>query len=245
MDLTSSTGLACRGRISLRLHDAHTGQLVAQRRVDNLIVTSGLSFLASALNYGLIASRNSAWGNPYSVLADTYGAVGTSTTAATAGQTALVAEVGRAVVSNSAVASAVLTYDAFFPTSLGNGTLQEVGWFGSANLIAPTLASALVSTVTYTSLAVQQLTGTIPNASTLILGYGTGTTQTVTTTAQANPGDTSITVSSFTASANFAAGTAAAYAPGTLIDRAVLGLPVTKTSAQTMTLELQLTLVSG
>jgi len=241
----AADSLACHGRITLRLYDAQTRLLVAQRRVDNLIVTSGLSVLATALNYGLIASRNTTWGNPYATPGDTYGAVGTSTTPAASGQTSLVAEVGRAVVSNAAVASAVLTYDAFFPTSLGNGILNEVGWLGSANLLTPSLTSAVNSGSTYTTLAVQQVVGVIPSSATLILGYGTGTTQTVTTTAQANPGDTSIAVSSFTAAASFAAGSLVAYAPGTLIDRAVLGSPVTKTAAQTMTLELQITLAAG
>lgn len=245
LTLPARTGLACHGRITLKLHDARTRLLVAQRRVDNLIVTTGLSFLASALNYGLIASRNTAWGSPYSILADTYGAVGTSNTAAASGQTALQAEVGRAIVSNSAVAAAVITLDAFFSTQLGNGVLNEVGWLGSANLLTPSLTSAVNSGSTYTTLAVQQVVGTIPTSSTLVLGYGTGTTQAVTTSAQANVGDTTISVSSFTASASFPAGTLIGYTPGTLIDRAVLGSPVTKTSAQTMTLELQLTLAAS
>lgn len=245
MEVRGVSGLTCRGRIRLVLRDATTGRVTARRTVDNLIVTTGIAFLATALNYGLIVSRNTTWGSPYTAPGDTYGAVGTSTTAASAGQTALVAEVGRAVVSNSAVSAGLLTYDAFFPTSLGNGTLNEVGWLGTAGYVAPALTSALNSGTNYTTLAVGGLIGTIPTSSTLTLGYGTGTTQTVTTTSQVTAGATSIPVSSFTASANFAAGALAAYTPGTLIDRAVLVSPVTKTSAQTMTLELQLTLLSG
>jgi hypothetical protein len=220
--------------------------MLARRRTNNLIVTSGIALLASALNYSLVLTENAGWGSPYAApVGAMYGAVGLSSTAATAGQTALLSEVGRAVVSNSAVSAGVLSYDFFFPTSLGNGTLNEVGTLGQGSLLTPALTVALTSGNVSTTLTVGGVVGTIPNASTLTVGYGTATTQQVTTTSQVTAGATSIPVSSFTANANYAAGALVAYTPGTLIDRAVLGSPVTKTNAQTMTLNLSVTLISG
>jgi hypothetical protein len=144
------------------------------------------------------------------------------------------------------VSAGLLTYDFFLPTSLGNGTIAELGTFAAANLLTPTLSAQITSGTTgITTLSISGLVGTIPSGATLTLGYGTTTVQTVTTTGQVTTGASSIPVSSFTASATFAAGANVGYAPGTLIDRAVLGSPITKTSAQTMTVDLSLTLVSA
>jgi hypothetical protein len=244
--LTAAEGLACRGRMAITIRDAATGLVVARREAPNVIVTTGIALLAQALNYALVLAENTTWGSPYSPpVGAMYAAVGTDNTPASAGQTALGAEIGRAVVSNSAVAAGVLTYDFFLPTSLGNGTIRELGTFGAAGLLTPALTSALTSGSTYTTLAVSGVVGTIPSGSTLTLGYSTGTTQTVTTSAPVNIGDTTISVSSFAAAANFAAGTLVAYAPGTLIDRVVLLSPVVKTGAQTATVSLSLTLTSA
>jgi hypothetical protein len=240
-----AAGIACYGRLTLALHDAATGRLVGRRTADNLIVTSGLAALASTLNYALVLSQNASWGSPYTAPGAFYGAVGTSSTAASAGQTAMVAEIGRSVVSNSAVSAANLTYDFFFGTGQANGTIAEVGTFSGANLLTPALTSALTSGNTYTSLAIAGLVGTIPTASTLTIGYGTGTTQQVTTTGQVTAGASSVAVSSFVANSAYPATTPVAYTPGTLVDRAVLGTPIVKAASQTMTLELLLTLASG
>lgn len=238
--------LGARGRLALTLRDAATGRVLRREAADNLIVTSGITLLAQGLNYALVLAENTAWGNPYTApIGAMYGAVGTSSTAASAGQTALLAEVGRAVVSNAAVGATTLGYDFFFPTTLGNGSLREVGVLGAANLLTPALTSAVNSGSTYTSLAVGGVVGTIPTSTALTLGYGSGTTQTVTTSAPVAIGATTIAVSSFVASATFAAGSLVGYAPGTLIDRAVLASPVVKTAAQTLTLNLTLTLISA
>lgn len=241
--MDTSDGVRVRGRLRLVLRDAATGRVQARREVGNLIVTSGIALLGQALNYALVLDENASWGSPYTPpVGAMCGVVGTSSTAVAAGQTALGAEIGRALVSNAAVAASTLGYDFFFPTSAAIGTIAEVGAVGAAAYLAPTLTAARNSGSTYTSLPVAGLTGTIPAGASLRLGYGTGTTQTVTTTSQAVAGDSSIAVSSFTASATFAAGAVAGYVPGTLIDRAVLAVPVAKSAAQTMTLSLTLTL---
>jgi hypothetical protein len=244
--IRDEAAIRCRGRLHLTTHDATTGHLAAERHVDNLIVTSGIALLCQALNYALVLAENPGWGNPYSPpVGAMYGAVGTSATAAVAGQTALLSEIGRAQVTNSAVGSNTLSYDFFFPTGIGNGTLSEVGVLGAAAFLVPTLTASLNSGSTYTALTVGGVIGTIPTGSTLILGYGSGTKQSVTTTAPVAVGAASIPVASFTAAATFASGTTVAYVPGILIDRAVLAVPVVKTGAQTMTLNLSLTLASA
>lgn len=244
--ISTREAVGCRGWLTLTVRDAATGTVVRREVVDNLIVTGGIALLAQALNYTLILTENAGWGSPYSApVGALYGAVGTSATAASAGQTALLAEVGRAVVSNAAVSSATLGYDFFFPTTLGNGTLAEAGVLGVATLVTPVLTASVNSGSTYTALTVGGVVGAIPTSAPLVLGYGTGTTQAVTTSAPVSIGDTSIAVASFVASATFTTGTLIGYIPGTLIDRAVLATPVTKTTAQTMTMNLTLTLISA
>lgn len=77
-----------------------------------------------------------------------------------------------------------------------------------------TLASALTSGTAYTSLPTTALTVPIPSGTSLTLGSGS-TTQTVTTSASAAIGDTAIAVSSFTANADYASGTAVSFTPVT------------------------------
>jgi hypothetical protein len=64
-----------------------------------------------------------------------------------------------------------------------------------------------------TSLAVAALPAAIPSGTNLTIGYGGGSTQTVTTSALASQGATSISVTSFTSNATYAAGTAVVPQP--------------------------------
>lgn len=76
--------------------------------------------------------------------------------------------------------------------------------FGSTST---TLTTALVSATAYTSLAVQALSAPVQIGDSIIIGTG-ATTQTVTASANAAVGATSISVNSFTANAAYAVGTA-------------------------------------
>lgn len=67
------------------------------------------------------------------------------------------------------------------------------------------LSGALASGTAYTNLSVAALTGAIASGSTITIGTG-GTTQTVTTSAYAAIGDTTISVNSFTANAAYTIG---------------------------------------
>jgi hypothetical protein len=86
----------------------------------------------------------------------------------------------------------------------------------SAQAGSTTLQTALTNGQTgVTSLTVAALPASIPSGTTLTIGYGTGTTQNVTTSALANSGATSITVTSFTANAAYAVGTNVVPVPTT------------------------------
>lgn len=245
MVLNGGSRLGVVGHLSITVRDAATGRVVDARRSHNLFVDTGLAYVASALNYGLVYALNASWGSPYSPPGAFYAAVGTDVTAVDATNTALGFEIGRAAVSNGAVSNAILSYDAFMSTGTGNGTINEIGLFGNADYQVPVLTAGLLSGSSYTSLTVGGLIGTIPTGATLTLNYGAATVQAVTTAAQANPGDTSITTVSFVAAQDFAAGTVAAYTPGVLIDRTVLVTPATKAASQTATVNLTVALESG
>lgn len=77
-----------------------------------------------------------------------------------------------------------------------------------------TLTTALTNGQTgVTSLAVAALPAAIPSGTTLQIGYGTGQTQNVTTSASAAQGATSISVTSFTSNAAYGVGTAVVPVP--------------------------------
>lgn len=89
-------------------------------RAKNMVVTAGLNLLRDLLDQtqGPI----------------TYFAVGTNNTAPAAGQTALLGEVYRQVVSQRDKASAQIVHRCFVPTTAGNGnTLQEAALFNASS----------------------------------------------------------------------------------------------------------------
>lgn len=86
----------------------------------------------------------------------------------------------------------------------------------AANAGSTTLTTALTNGQTgVVSLAVAALPASIPSGTSLVIGYGTGQTQTVTTSALASSGATSISVTSFTANAAYAIGTNVVPSPTT------------------------------
>lgn len=86
----------------------------------------------------------------------------------------------------------------------------------SAQAGSTTLQSALSNGQTgITALTVAALPAAIPSGTTLTIGYGTGTTQNVVTSALANSGATSISVTSFTANAAYSVGSNVVPVPTT------------------------------
>ena len=99
-----------------------------------------------------------------------------------------------------------------------NNAGSAIGIFNQIAIAAQagstTLTTALTNGQTgITSLAVASLPAAIPSGTSLVIGYGGGTTQTVTTSAAAASGATSISVTSFTANAAYAVGTAVVPSP--------------------------------
>lgn len=115
--------LKATGELQIVLRDAN-GNIKEQKTVPNLVVTVGRNAIASRLT-----------GTATAVMS--HMAVGTSSTAASAGQTTLVAEIGAsrtalAVAGGTAAANEV-TYSCTFPAGTGTGAVTEAGLFNAAS----------------------------------------------------------------------------------------------------------------
>jgi hypothetical protein len=86
----------------------------------NLVVTTGKGFVASRMV-----------GTGAAVMS--HMAVGTSSTAAAAGQTTLSTEIGRVALTSGTASAAVVTYSATFPAGTGTGALVEAAIFNAAS----------------------------------------------------------------------------------------------------------------
>lgn len=111
------------GSLKIELFDEH-GNLKDVREIENLIVNSGIAFIAQRL----ISTPT----------AMSHMAIGTGTTAASAAQTALVAEVGRVALTSSTNITTTVTNDtvqyvASFPAGTGTGAITEAGIFNAAS----------------------------------------------------------------------------------------------------------------
>ena len=97
-----------RGRVVVRLN----GDVIQE--LDNLVVTAGKGYVASRMK-------------DTSATAMSHMAVGTSNTAAAAGQTALVGESARVALTSTTVSGADVVYVGTFPAGTGTATLNEAG----------------------------------------------------------------------------------------------------------------------
>jgi len=104
------------GAVSIKLFDANGG-VKDERKIQNLVVTAGKTFIAASM---LKTTVNTP-------IAMTDMAVGAGTTAAAAGDTALVSELGRVTLASSSSAANVVTYTATFPAGTGTGAVTEAG----------------------------------------------------------------------------------------------------------------------
>jgi len=108
------------GKVLIEIRDAKTGSLKYSKTADNMFVTAGKNSLADAL-------RGTTANNKGEI---TYCALGTNSTAPALGNTALGTELFRKLVSVRTVSGNIATFQTFFTTSEGNGTLREAGLFG-------------------------------------------------------------------------------------------------------------------
>ena len=104
------------GKLNIVVRDEN-GKVKEDFTVPNLVVTTGLAF---------IAGRMKDTGGSYTIpAAMTHMAVGSGTTVAAAGQTALVTEVARVALTSSTVTGESIAYVASYAAGTGTGALTE------------------------------------------------------------------------------------------------------------------------
>jgi hypothetical protein len=108
---------------------AADGSIKEDRLFKNLVVTTGKNFVASRMV-----------GTASAVMS--HMAIGSGTTAAAAGDTALESELGRVALAGGSASGAVATYTATFPAGTGTGAVTEAGIFND-----PTAGTMLCRTV--------------------------------------------------------------------------------------------------
>jgi hypothetical protein len=96
------------------------GQIKEEHEFKNLVVTVGKNFVASRM-VGVAANVMS------------HMAIGSSSTAAAVGDTALGAELGRVALASGSATAAVVTYTATFPAGTGTGAVVEAGIFNASS----------------------------------------------------------------------------------------------------------------
>ena len=106
-------GFNLKGKVEVRLNDE------VVRNIDNLVVTDGKEFVASSM---IKTTSNSP-------AAMSHMAIGSGSTAAAAGNSALGSQLGRVALTGGTgtVSGAVVTYVATFPAGTGTGAVTEAG----------------------------------------------------------------------------------------------------------------------
>jgi len=114
-----SENLKLKGRLNIVLFD-ESGNVKDEREVDNLVVTAGLTFIASRMTAATAGVMS-------------HMALGTGTTAASAGQTDLVSIAGsRVAITGATPGSTNVVYTATFAAGVSTGAITEAGIFNAA-----------------------------------------------------------------------------------------------------------------
>jgi len=100
-----------KGQLSILLID-EMGVVKDERDLDNLVVTAGKGYIASRMKDATATAMS-------------HMAIGTGTTAAAAGQTALVTEANRQALTSTNVSGGQITYSSTFGNGQGTGALTE------------------------------------------------------------------------------------------------------------------------
>jgi len=107
------------GKLQIELFDEF-GKLKSSETVDNLVVTSGLSFIASRMNDASATTMS-------------HMAIGSGSTAAVLANTTLGTELGRVALTSTSVTTNAVTYAASFGAGVGTGAITEAGLFNAAS----------------------------------------------------------------------------------------------------------------
>ena len=107
------------GTLSVVLKDSE-GNTKEERQIKNLVVTSGLTYIASRMKDATATAMG-------------YMAIGTGTTAAAAGNTALVTELDRNAVTSVTATGAAIAYITTWAAGDGTGAITEAGIFNATS----------------------------------------------------------------------------------------------------------------
>ena len=139
--------LGATGRPNVVLFDAD-GHVKESRDIPNLVVTTGLAYIASRMKDATATAM-------------THMAVGSSTTAAAAGDTALGTQIGsRVALTSTTVTSNAVVYVASFGAGVGTGAITEAGIF-NASTSGTMLCRTVFSVVNKAAADTLQITWTI------------------------------------------------------------------------------------
>lgn len=126
------TQFTVKGRLLIEVIRANGTRDLIEK--DNLVVTTGLGFIASRMKDA-------------SATAMSHMAIGSSSTAPAAGNTTLGSELGRVDLTSTTVTNSQVAYVATFPAGTGTGTIEEAGLF-NATPAGTMLSRALTGTIT-------------------------------------------------------------------------------------------------
>ena len=124
--------LSATGKLKIELYDGF-GCLKSSETVDNLVVATGLSFIASRMD-----------GTSPAIMS--HMAIGSGSAAAILANTTLGSELGRVALFSTSVAANAITYSASFGAGVGTGAITEAGMFNAASagtLLCRTVFSAV------------------------------------------------------------------------------------------------------
>ena len=107
------------GKLNIQITDEN-GVIKESHDVDNLVVTTGLGFIASRMKDATASVMS-------------HMAVGSGTTAAVLADTALQTEIGRAALTSTTVNAASTVYAATFAAGVGTGAITEAGIFNASS----------------------------------------------------------------------------------------------------------------
>jgi len=114
-----SNAFKARGRLTIEQFDVD-GNLLDSQSVTNVVVDDGLDYIASRMKDATETAMS-------------HMAIGSDTTAAASGDTALGTELGRVALTSTTVASNAITYVGAFPAGTGTGAVTEAGIFNASS----------------------------------------------------------------------------------------------------------------
>ena len=130
MNIKAEDSIKVKGQLTVIIRDAKSGKIKSIDVIKNMFVTRGKYAIAQRLAGQVVGDI-------------TYCALGTSTTAPALADTKLVTEIQRKLISVRSYLNNVATFQTFFTTAEGNGTLREAALFG--NGVGQTASSSVDS----------------------------------------------------------------------------------------------------